>query len=555
MKRLNKLIISLFAASLVLMSCDSLLDVDSERFIQEEEYRLSSPADSLYSMMGVLTRVQKLADTYVLLGELRGDLLDVTENADLSLKEINNFEISDNNPYADISVYYSIINNCNYIIKYIDTTYQSQGEKVLVSQFVQAKTIRAWTYLQLVLNYGSAQYYDEPILSVEEAEANYPVYDLYQLADALIKDLTPWKNVDAPVLGSIGDYNLQFSFFPVKFVLGDLYLWTGDYLSAAQEYHDLMLEREYSIQETYQSFWVVENEKLTDMFDAGWSMLFSSSGVAERITDIATSSKYGNGSDLYALSWSTTDQQIIPSDAAISYWNSDLFFQDEFNIEYDLRGPEGSYYNYEVSNAEGEVSGYSFIEKYYPILGEEDEMVFETRVYRNSVLYLRYAEAVNRLGKPNLALAVLKNGLSSSTLNDSTIVPKKEKNIPLDNYMDFTDLAFRDNIGTVMRGQAVRKYVNEQWVDARDPSTDSTFVIPALANLDDSVTYVEDVLVRELALETAFEGNRFHDLMRVALRRGDNAFLADRVAKKHTVNKEAIRTKLLNEDSWYLPKP
>ena len=32
--------------------------------------------------------------------------------------------------------------------------------------------------------------------------------------------------------------------------------------------------------------------------------------------------------------------------------------------------------------------------------------------------------------------------------------------------------------------------------------------------------------------ELAFEGERFYDLMRVAQRRGDNAYLADRIAAK-----------------------
>lgn len=65
--------------------------------------------------------------------------------------------------------------------------------------------------------------------------------------------------------------------------------------------------------------------------------------------------------------------------------------------------------------------------------------------------------------------------------------------------------------------------------------------------------YVEDKIILELALETAFEGGRFHDLMRIATRRGDNAYLADKVAESHTGDKEAIRSKLMVESNWYLP--
>jgi hypothetical protein len=80
------------------------------------------------------------------------------------------------------------------------------------------------------------------------------------------------------------------------------------------------------------------------------------------------------------------------------------------------------------------------------------------------------------------------------------------------------------------------------------------FIVPKLPTMQDSILYVEDKIQQELALENAFEGNRFQDLMRMAIHRNDNAYLADIVAKKHTNNKEAIRAKLMNRANWYVPK-
>ena len=62
------------------------------------------------------------------------------------------------------------------------------------------------------------------------------------------------------------------------------------------------------------------------------------------------------------------------------------------------------------------------------------------------------------------------------------------------------------------------------------------------------------MIEQELVLETAFEGNRFHDLMRFAIRRDDNAYLADKVAAKHKDNQGAIRSKLMDRTNWYLKK-
>ncbi len=62
---------------------------------------------------------------------------------------------------------------------------------------------------------------------------------------------------------------------------------------------------------------------------------------------------------------------------------------------------------------------------------------------------------------------------------------------------------------------------------------------------------VEDLIVDEAALELAFEGCRFFDLMRVAHRRGDASYLANKLAKRNP----ALQAKLSTEASWYFPLP
>ncbi len=62
---------------------------------------------------------------------------------------------------------------------------------------------------------------------------------------------------------------------------------------------------------------------------------------------------------------------------------------------------------------------------------------------------------------------------------------------------------------------------------------------------------VEDLIVDEAALELAFEGCRFFDLMRVAHRRGDATYLADKLAKRNP----ALKSKLTSEQTWYFPLP
>ena len=119
--------------------------------------------------------------------------------------------------------------------------------------------------------------------------------------------------------------------------------------------------------------------------------------------------------------------------------------------------------------------------------------------------------------------------------------------------MDFSDRRFDYNAGIRWRGLGPKlKDPTSSVISLND--CDSTFVIKEQPSLNDSILYVEDLIQKELALETAFEGNRFQDLMRIAIRRNDNAYLANIVSSKYTNNKDVIKTKLMTRTNWYLQK-
>lgn len=542
MKKISKLFVVLLFPVLYFSSCDSLLEVDSDRLVFEKDHGMDAANDTLYSMFGVLSQLQKLADSYVILGELRGDLMDVSETANRFLKEVNTFNFSADNPYSsNLRDYYAVINNCNYIIQNIDTSVVNKAEKVMYRTYAATKAIRAWTYMQIMLNYGEATYYEKPLLTLEDAYEGHTVYtSMDQLAPVLIQDLEPWKEVEQPTFaGGLYSYNINDSFFPVRMLLGDLFLWTGQYERAANEYRDLMFYDRVLLSSQYASSYRTENNVFTGGAWTNWSTIFRR-GTTEQLTNLVTSNEH---QQIFTLDSLFIHAELIPSTKSIYNWASQIYSE---SVRLDTIGDLRRYGSYSTAFTDD----FTVIEDEYRIskyeLLYENEEDVETRqvfLYRAAMVYLRYAEAVNRMGKPRLAMAVLKNGLNANTIASDLIVPPSEKDSIVPNYMNFSDQRFTNNIGVHARG-------------CGNVHLDTTyFVIPrSIVNQEEMVLYVEDLIVNEAALELAFEGNRFHDLMRVAIRRNDNAYLADKVADKHIQNKEAIRAKLLDRSNWYLKK-
>jgi hypothetical protein len=533
-----------------------MLNVDSERFLLTEDNQLNSANDSLYSVMGILNQVRNLGDRYVLLGELRGDLMDVTENADMDLQEINNHAIRPDNPYASTREYYTVINNCNYFIHHVDTSVVSGGTKVMYREYALVKAIRAWTYLQLALNYGKAVYIEQPLLTLEDMNRDYPVYDFSRIIDLLIADLAPHEGAEYPYYGTINDVPAGYAFIPMRFLLGDLYLWKGDYERAAGSYYNLIFMQNYleggyrvvvqngqatPVRFGYASYWV--DESFLEVYDI-WMNLFYSLGSPGIISAMLYWDERGLKSGIADMTLplvpdESPEYKLRPSQVAMDNWNSQIYthYNGETSvvshIPGDLRGATGSYDYY--TNATGD--SIPFISKYGHCYSNSSSVTYSGLIslYRVSALYLHYAEAINQLGKPSLAFAVLKYGLNSVTLANRSMVSPAEIN-PLPYYCDFSDEGFANNCGIRSHGLGDTRY-------------DETYVIPPMETLADSIAFVDRCILNELALEMAFEGNRFHDLMRFSLRENDPAILANRVGLK---NPEA-GSKLMNTQNWYLP--
>jgi hypothetical protein len=559
-----------------------MLDTGTNRYLLTEDNNLSSSGDTLSSVVGIYRNLQKLADRYVILGELRGELMDVTEYTSLDLQAIHqfNYNLTENNPYLSFKEYYAVINNCNYFIDRVDAA----QNKALMREYAAVKAMRAWTYMQLALNYGEVYYYEKPLLTVDDMEKikEQPKYDFNTLArNKLIPDLMPCEAIQ--LAQNFPAYGISsVNFMPVTLLLADLYLWTEQYELAATKYHDY-IERK-SILAT--GLIVLSWASVT--FDNAFNYYFSP-GV-DVVSQIALSQNGSIVSDLpHLFLYQSTDASyyaLKPSATAMNNWLKQNYLyatEKKDSIAYNLGDFRGTWPS-QLSNSEGNFSyrfaassqsdSLPYVSK-YGYTGSNEYLNVGTvyvHLHKSGSIYLRYAEALNHLNKPTMAFAVLKNGLYESAIRNPKIVSPDEVSInftgpslsdpdqdstytqiSIPPYCNFPNNIFGEREGATKHPRTYNIGIHER--GCGEISLDTLYYcIPdasILPTRQDTIRYVDEMICNEYALETAFEGNRFHDLMRFAIRWNDNDFLAERVARKH--NNDQIRTKLNNRQNWYLP--
>ena len=188
---LNKLRLAFLitAVSVAISSCKKIVDVEPKNIVGVENmYRNVFDADA--AVVGVYGKFMKLAKPYMILNELRGDLMDITNNADLNLRQVSEHTATVNNPYTDPQPFYDVIVNCNDVLDNFKKMYAASKlkEAEFNQRYSDVGAIRSWVYLQLGIHYGTIPYVTNPILQVQDLKdnSNFPRLTLPVLIDSLV---------------------------------------------------------------------------------------------------------------------------------------------------------------------------------------------------------------------------------------------------------------------------------------------------------------------------------------------------------------------------------
>ena len=72
-KGMGLLFVGMFCGFFTLTSCEDILETDSDFVMYEDDNTLNHATDSVYSVLGIVNKLQMIADRTMLLGEIRAD--------------------------------------------------------------------------------------------------------------------------------------------------------------------------------------------------------------------------------------------------------------------------------------------------------------------------------------------------------------------------------------------------------------------------------------------------------------------------------------------------
>ena len=627
--KLKNIISAVLMAVVILTasSCEDMFKVDSKVVLYDDENTLDQATDTVYSVLGIINKMQKIADRSVILGEVRGDLVAASDHANKDLAELYKFDyknLSKTNRYNDPTDYYAVINNCNFYLAHADTAYTRNRKNVFLREYIAVLAFRAWTYLQLAQVYGEVYFTYEPILSGDQVDkSKLQKLNIKEIATILLNDFEDrFLDAGTPNYGELGGettgnaeksttHTSREFFIPVRIIMGDLALWSEQYGKAAKYYHDYLSGDPDKL--------VTTGTARVSWFGGDWLYLsknddkYSGNFGTEMkpICYIPMEKDEYNGvvSDLPNIFNSVESNdywyQLTRSNALTSLSTRQNYCYHNLDFMDWLSGravPEPMYMekpeDQDNELLRGDLRLQSILTTKSRTLDEyssqnlssvEQKLIKinpeKICLYRNDVVYLRLAEALNRAGCPQLAFSILKSGLCDEIIeshitgydiDDNPICDQElltAKSFGIDYTTDevhnflysllgqngdggFNRVVYdletvpgntsdykvkRDVDGvkvTAEQGNINIKSGNTMGIHSRgcgDADLDTLYTIEnKLAQMAkagkltaDSLTNmqlaVEEYIIDEMALETCFEGYRFGDLMRIAQHRANGS--------------------------------
>ncbi|SDZ76636.1 SusD family protein [Arachidicoccus rhizosphaerae] len=574
----SKWFLGILVLSGMLYSCQKTFDIKPDNVLDESQvYRDVNDADA--AIFGIYGQVMGLSKQYVVLNELRGDLMDVTSNADKYLIELNQETSSQDNPYADPRPFYKVIMNCNDAIANFKEMLKDNRltQEAFDIRYSAVGAIRTWLYLQLGVQYGTIPYVTNPLKDVDAVknQSNYPRLEFSALLDSLtvFAESLPYKKpfpTGTSLLTTIDGYATDKFFIPIELLLGDLYLWKGNYTTAATYYHSVMnysdqLYPAMNSEQYYETYKVAYTAQING---ANWSNIFVETygerySNYEIIWDLPFDDNFAPENPFVNLFYNSGNGYLLkPSQLIINEWDKQIRTD---STPGDYRGNGASYKL---------VGGQPVVNKFSSNFDPMDPFKTADKwvLYRAATLHFHYSECAIHDGRTRLAYSLMNNGIRGG-FNPLGLAQTDDVSDYMQSFGAPYDFDARMGDYPSYRAPWYRNTGINGRVSVPAEIIDSakyfdTTVLPRqflTASSQDSLELdMMDDLLHYSGMELAFEGSRWPDLLRVALRREkqkagsgvsflQNAISAKFKASGRTDLAASVSSRLADTKNWFLP--
>ena len=257
----------------------------------------------------------------------------------------------------------------------------------------------------------------------------------------------------------------------------------------------------------------------------------------------------------------------------------------------DLRLAQAWVEDFDRDKYTKEMTETQYITKYTDRRGEGSDNV---HIYRRMMVYLRMAEALNMAGYPRMAFKILSEGVNSNTILRDVIPHYYGESNADSLYLskfDFRPTSYQLITIDDYRGSASQNHNmmgihtrGSGWTPLNEyyqlPESDPIPYEVLIPNSDEEETYdtitiwdtpivdspeliaqqqafVDSLILNESALEFAFEGTRYYDIMRYAMRQPNpgkamGEIIGARLGEANRSSMSAIIDKLADQRNWYL---
>lgn len=546
------------ALSFIATGCQDFLTIyPTDKVVLEDFWKNKNDVENMVANCYRNMVTQDFLDRILVYGELRSDDVIETTNISTTLKYINNANLEATNSYCDWTIFYTVINNANIVLHFAPQVIEedpdfSQGDLAVVRGEMLA--IRALCHFYLVRTFR-----DVPLLKEAKIDDSQELHakqvSPLEALDFILEDLAEAENL---VLTS-GSYAKEtynkgrITADAVRAIRADVLLWKAAFTqfenkSDGKECYDIYTECinycERVIADRKQ--YLIDYRKKNQ------------TGAEEEET---------KGLNTLVASYPL---EVNPITQGIGQYHDEPYvriFGEGNNLKesiFELQCDENNNHNYTISK----FYGYSATQTNMPFTaatfmgkkGTDDNTLFRPTD-------LRRVSCTNQHSGEEDVFPIAKYTTQSTSAGTTTKDgdPKYFETRGDDHYYwqnmilyRITDVMLMEAEARAQRADSVKKDLNEAFKLVKAVYYRSN---PYKVARNDSITFIEgsassmqSLVMAERQRELCFEGKRWFDLVRMALRDGNtNGMLNLMVPHKYESNQSAIKSKMASIDALFFP--